>query len=81
MILSCQDGVHDVVLSCNAAKPCSCALLLQSVLDSMGDTFDFSQFLTTLGRSYKSDSNDEIREAFNVFDKVCVSLIEVDPGG
>ncbi len=38
-------------------------------------TIDFPEFLTMMARKMKdTDSEEEIREAFRVFDKVCYSL-------
>uniref|UniRef100_A0A671LPX5 Calmodulin n=1 Tax=Sinocyclocheilus anshuiensis TaxID=1608454 RepID=A0A671LPX5_9TELE len=39
-------------------------------------TIDFPEFLTMMARKMKdTDSEEEIREAFRVFDKVCLSLL------
>lgn len=38
-------------------------------------TIDFPEFLTMMARKMKdTDSEEEIREAFRVFDKVCVCV-------
>ncbi len=41
-------------------------------LSSGNGTIDFPEFLTMMARKMKdTDSEEEIREAFRVFDKVC----------
>lgn len=49
-------------------------LLLKNLFSSGNGTIDFPEFLTMMARKMKdTDSEEEIREAFRVFDKVNAS--------
>ena len=55
-------------------------LLLQDMINEVdadgNGTIDFAEFLTMMARKMKdTDSEEEIREAFRVFDKVCLIVV------
>lgn len=55
-----------------------CSMCLSAVTFSGNGTIDFPEFLTMMARKMKdTDSEEEIREAFRVFDKVPYLLLFV----